>query len=108
MLDVKFLRENTELVRRKMLERGQEIDFAPFVNSEKRRHAFSELQVQIQEQAPWIFLWSQFDIYGVNKKLQWEPRGDEQFAVGAAADEVAEAVRLHEGNDAANRRDRDV
>ncbi|HSM88607.1 MAG TPA: serine--tRNA ligase, partial [Desulfobacterales bacterium] len=37
MLDVKFLRENTELVRRKMLERGQEIDFAPFVNSEKRR-----------------------------------------------------------------------
>ncbi|HSB78586.1 MAG TPA: ABC transporter substrate-binding protein [Candidatus Methylomirabilis sp.] len=57
----------------------------PIVNSEKRRHAFSELQVQIQEQAPWIFLWSQFDIYGVNKKLQWEPRGDEQFAVGAAA-----------------------
>ncbi len=37
MLDVKFLRENTELVRRKMLERGQEIDFSPFVNSEKRR-----------------------------------------------------------------------
>ena len=32
-----FLRENTELVRRKMLERGQDIDFAPFVNSEKRR-----------------------------------------------------------------------
>jgi len=37
MLDVKFLRENTELVRRKMLERGQEIDFAPFINAEKRR-----------------------------------------------------------------------
>ncbi|HEX7504004.1 MAG TPA: serine--tRNA ligase, partial [Syntrophales bacterium] len=37
MLDVKFLRENTELVRRKMLERGQEIDFSPFINSEKRR-----------------------------------------------------------------------
>ncbi|HNQ01819.1 MAG TPA: hypothetical protein PKN59_05950, partial [Syntrophales bacterium] len=37
MLDIKFLRENTELVRRKMLERGQEIDFAPFVNAEKRR-----------------------------------------------------------------------
>jgi len=37
MLDIKYLRENTELVRRKMLERGQEIDFAPFINAEKRR-----------------------------------------------------------------------
>ncbi len=57
----------------------------PVVNPERRRQAFSELQAEIQEQAPWIFLWSQFDIYGVNKQLQWEPRGDEQFALGAAA-----------------------
>jgi len=57
----------------------------PVVNPERRRQAFSELQAEIQEQAPWIFLWSQFDIYGVNKQLRWEPRGDEQFALGAAA-----------------------
>jgi len=57
----------------------------PVVNPERRRQAFSELQAEIQEQAPWLFLWSQFDIYGVNKHLQWQPRGDEQFALGAAA-----------------------
>ncbi len=56
----------------------------PIVNPERRRQAFSELQAEIQEQAPWLFLWSQLDIYGVNKHLQWEPRGDEQFALGAA------------------------
>ncbi|HWT83238.1 MAG TPA: ABC transporter substrate-binding protein, partial [Candidatus Methylomirabilis sp.] len=57
----------------------------PIVQPERRRHAFSELQAEIQGQAPWLFLWSQFDIYGVNKNLQWEPKGDEQFALGAAA-----------------------
>ncbi len=57
----------------------------PIVNPERRRQAFSELQAEIQEQAPWLFLWSQLDIYGVSKKLQWEPRADEQFALGAAA-----------------------
>ena len=57
----------------------------PIVNPERRRQAFAELQAQVQEQAPWIFLWSQLDIYGVNKQLRWEPRGDEQFALGAAA-----------------------
>ena len=57
----------------------------PIVNLERRRQAFAELQAQVQEQAPWIFLWSQLDIYGVNKQLRWEPRGDEQFALGAAA-----------------------
>ncbi len=57
----------------------------PLVNPEKRRQAFDELQAEIQQQAPWLFLWSQLDLYGVNKQLRWEPRGDEQFALGAAA-----------------------
>jgi len=57
----------------------------PIVQPERRRQAFSELQAEVQGQAPWLFLWSQFDIYGVNKNLQWEPKGDEQFALGAAA-----------------------
>jgi peptide/nickel transport system substrate-binding protein len=57
----------------------------PVVNPERRRQTFAELQAQIQEQAPWLFLWSQLDLYGVTKQLRWEPRGDEQFALGAAA-----------------------
>ena len=56
----------------------------PIVNAEKRRQAFYELQAQVQEQAPWLFLWTQVDVYGVNKNLQWTPRGDEQFAIKAA------------------------
>jgi len=37
MLDIKFIRQNTELVRKKMLERGQEMDMAPFLNLDTRR-----------------------------------------------------------------------
>jgi seryl-tRNA synthetase len=37
MLDIKFLRQNWESVRRKMLERGQEMDFGPFVALDARR-----------------------------------------------------------------------
>jgi seryl-tRNA synthetase len=37
MLDIKFLRQNWEIVRRKMLERGQEMDFGPFAALDARR-----------------------------------------------------------------------
>ncbi|MCK9197480.1 MAG: serine--tRNA ligase [Syntrophales bacterium] len=37
MLDIKFIRQNTELVRKKMLERGQEMDMSPFLNLDSRR-----------------------------------------------------------------------
>jgi peptide/nickel transport system substrate-binding protein len=57
----------------------------PIVNPDKRRQAFRELQAQVQELAPWIFLWTQVDVYGVNKGLQWQPRGDEQFNIKAAS-----------------------
>ena len=57
---------------------------APDRQSGQRRQAFAELQTQVQEQAPWLFLWTQVDIYGVSKNLQWQPRGDEQFDIEAA------------------------
>lgn len=45
MLDIKFLRDNTELVRRKMLERGQEMDMGPFVSlDQKRRDILQEVE----------------------------------------------------------------
>ena len=37
MLDLKFVRDNIDLVRRKMLERGQEIDFDRFLELDARR-----------------------------------------------------------------------
>ena len=37
MLDIKFIRQNTELVRRKMLERGTDMDMTPFLDLDARR-----------------------------------------------------------------------
>ena len=37
MLDIKYLRQNVEFVRRKMLERGQEMDFSPFIAMDAKR-----------------------------------------------------------------------
>ena len=37
MLDIKYLRQNVEFVRRKMLERGQEMDFGPFIAMDAKR-----------------------------------------------------------------------
>jgi len=37
MLDIKFLRQNTEFVRKKMLERGIEMDMTPFLALDTRR-----------------------------------------------------------------------
>ena len=46
MLDIKFLRQNWEIVRRKMLERGQEMDFGPFAALDaKRRDILQEVEV---------------------------------------------------------------
>jgi seryl-tRNA synthetase len=45
MLDIKYLRQNVELIRRKMLERGQEMDFGPFVALDaKRRDILQEVE----------------------------------------------------------------
>mgnify|MGYP003588132173 CR=1 FL=1 len=45
MLDIKFLRQNFERVRRKMLERGQEMDFGPFLALDaKRRDILQEVE----------------------------------------------------------------
>lgn len=45
MLDIKFLRQNLEFVRRKMLERGMEMDFGHFTALEaKRRDILQEVE----------------------------------------------------------------
>jgi seryl-tRNA synthetase len=45
MLDIKFLRENLDLVKRKMLERGQDIDLDRFSSMEaKRRNILQEVE----------------------------------------------------------------
>ena len=43
----------------------------------RRQELIMEAQEVAAEQAPWLFLWRQPSIYGVNKSLNWEPRRDE-------------------------------
>lgn len=46
---------------------------------ERRRQAFTRVQRLVRDYAPWIFLWQQHDVYGVSRRLQWQPRVDQQL-----------------------------
>ena len=43
-----------------------------------RADAYAELQRLIRDEAPWVFLWQQHDLYGVAKQVEWTPRADEK------------------------------
>ena len=49
------------------------------MNVEKRKQLYSQLLRLIRDDAPWIFGYQQMDIYGVNNRLKWTPRGDESI-----------------------------
>ena len=51
-----------------------------------RLELYSKVQARIKENAPWIYLFQQVDVYGVSNKVTWKPRSDELswlYAVGA-------------------------
>lgn len=54
---------------------AQEFDVA------KREEMYHELMQFLHDQAPWIFLYNQENIYGVNKTLEWTPVADERLWV---------------------------
>jgi peptide/nickel transport system substrate-binding protein len=49
------------------------------MNVEKRKQLYSQLLRLIHDEAPYIFGYQQMDIYGVNNRLKWTPRGDESI-----------------------------
>ena len=49
------------------------------MNPDKRKQLYSQLLRVIRDEAPYIFGYQQMDIYGVNKRLKWTPRGDESI-----------------------------
>ena len=49
------------------------------MNVEKRKQLYSQLLRLIRDDAPWLFGYQQMDIYGVNNRLKWTPRGDESI-----------------------------
>ena len=43
-----------------------------------RAEAYADLQKVVHDEAPWVFLWQQHDIYGVASAIEWSPRADEK------------------------------
>ncbi|HEX3179487.1 MAG TPA: ABC transporter substrate-binding protein [Methylomirabilota bacterium] len=43
-----------------------------------RADAYAELQRLLHDEAPWVFLWQQHDLYGVAQHVEWTPRADEK------------------------------
>lgn len=49
-----------------------------FDPSERKKISF-HLQRIVREDAPWIFLWNQYDFYGLSPRVRWNPRPDERI-----------------------------
>src|SRR5213596_1490452 len=43
-----------------------------------RAEAYAELQRLVHDEAPWVFLWQQHDLYGLAQSVEWTPRADEK------------------------------
>lgn len=54
------------------------------INPEKRQELWNQVQQKVWEDAAWLFLWLQHDIYGVSNKIEWQPRLDESLWMGDA------------------------
>ncbi|MDI3342054.1 MAG: ABC transporter substrate-binding protein [Sphaerobacter sp.] len=52
------------------------------VNPERRQELWNQVQRAVWEDAGWLFLWQQHDIYGVSNKVEWTPRVDESLFLG--------------------------
>ena len=48
------------------------------VDAKARAAAYADLQKTIHDEAPWVFLWQQHDLYGVAQSIEWTPRADEK------------------------------
>ena len=47
------------------------------VDQPKRKRLYAQIQQMIREEAPTIFLWTQYDTLGISKKVQYAARPDE-------------------------------
>ncbi len=47
------------------------------VDQQARAELYRQALEIVREEAPWIFLYQQVDIYGVSNQVDWEPRPDE-------------------------------
>jgi len=50
------------------------------LDTAKRENLYHQLMGYLHDQAPWIFLYDEEDIYGVVKTLKWQPVADERIS----------------------------
>ena len=55
------------------------------VDEEERIRLYREALDITRQESPWIFLYQQGDVYGVNNRVNWEPRADEFILVAEAS-----------------------
>ena len=48
------------------------------VDPKGRAAAYAELHRMVRDEAPWVPLWQQHDLYGVAAHVEWSPRADEK------------------------------
>ena len=41
------------------------------------------MQRIVHEESPWVFLWNQYDFFGLSARTQWTPRPDERIYLPA-------------------------
>lgn len=59
-------------------ETDKAIDAARYELDPKKRAAdYAKILTTVNEQAPWLFLFEYEDLYGINKRVAWQPRTDE-------------------------------
>ncbi len=54
------------------------------VDPDEAQELWNEIQVWVHENAGWLFLWQQHDIYAVANHVDWQPRADEFMWMGDA------------------------
>ena len=55
------------------------VEGAGLADRAERERVYHELAATLHEEAPVIFLWELNDVYGINNRVQWEPRSDERI-----------------------------
>ena len=48
-----------------------------------RRRISYRMQRIVHEDSPWVFLWNQYDFFGISARTQWTPRPDERIYLPA-------------------------
>ena len=85
-LDLGVLRPNlfanlTAWRNREFVENYKKLGQA-FDLDERRRISY-RMQRIVHEESPWVFLWNQYDFFGLSARTQWTPRPDERIYLPA-------------------------